>query len=328
MIRRQLLLAPRFARPLYRCYSSIVPPAPLSKDEIVARYKEKLAQVMKEKGASSVDELREHFKDEIVKVREREKIPPPFSIKSTSSESDPSSSSPSSTVSSSSSTPSQSSPAPPNIPKVPKAKKIKNLSSFVDVEKLAQHTEKKEIELIWRARFANKPNALCAVLTVEAFNKIRSNARRYPMFILPLPRDATSGLHAVENPDGASEMQFVQWTFPEKDTVHCLLTSLLEYKLHTEFARPHTTLIFHADLAESHDLVLLNGTVEPDMNISSADAQFLVICLQKFYNLDPRTETDRYAREKALRRLLLLELFHKGEGFNISDLINETQMAD
>lgn len=270
------------------------------------------------KGVSSVDELREHFREDIIKVRECERVPP---ITATS---------PSSASSSDSFTASPSSPpaGASQIPKIPKTKPIKTLSSFVDVDKLSQHTAANEIELIWRARFANDPSALCAVLPADAFQRIKATARQYPMFILPLPRDATDALEAVSNPDGASEIQFVQWTFPEANTAHCLLTSLLEYKLHTEFARPHTTLIFHAELAESHGLVFLNGTVERDMNISAADAQFLVISLQKFYNCDPRAETEPYAREKALRRRLLLELFKKGEGFEIADLIKETQMAD
>ncbi|KAK9246067.1 ATP11 protein-domain-containing protein [Lipomyces tetrasporus] len=282
-------------------YSTVVPS--ISEQDVVERYKDKLDKLMKEKGADTIDELKQHYKDDILRLRQNEKLAPQFKAQRDDSAA-----------------------ALPRIPKIPKGNAIRTLSSYVDVGKLSQHQEIRDIELIWRARHAHDPFSLCATLDVETFERMRSNAQAYPMFILPLPR--VVGAVETNEAKGGTEMHFVQWTFPEKNTTHCLLTSLLEYKLHTEFARPHTTLIFHSELAESRGVVLLNGTVEKDMNISPADAQLLVLTLQKFYNSDPKGITEPYEREKALRRRMLLDLFKSGAGFDVKDLIREAEMAD
>ncbi|KAK9462591.1 ATP11 protein-domain-containing protein [Lipomyces oligophaga] len=289
---------------------------PQSKDDIIQKYKDKLEEKMKKTGTSSIEDLREHYKAEINKLREDERAAL-SNISLNLSQPSPSQSVVTGLHGSAA-----------QIPKVPKEKAIRTLSSYVDVDKLAMHDSLQEIELIWRARHARDPNSLCAVLSAETFNRIRSVAQQYPMFILPLPRDTGASADVIENPDGASEIQFVQWSFPERDTTHCILTSLLEYKLHTDFARPHTTLIFHSELAEKREIVLLNGTVEPDMSVTPADAQFLVAALQKFYNSDPREVTEGYAREKALRRRTMLELFKRGQEFEIKDLISEVHLID
>ncbi|KAK9363915.1 ATP11 protein-domain-containing protein [Lipomyces starkeyi] len=284
-------------------YSTVMPP--ILQQDIVERYKEKLEKLMQEKRVDTLDELKQHYQEDIVRLRQSDKLAQlPFKK-------------PGDNIVH----------AAVNIPKISKEKAIKTLSSYVDTEKLSQHKEIRDIELIWRARHAHDPFSVCATLDVETFERMRVNARKYPMFVLPLPRD----LDAVETGEattGGTEMQFVQWAFPEKNTTHCLLTSLLEYKLHTEFARPHTTLIFHSELSESRGVVLLNGTVEKGMGISPADAQFLVLTLQKFYNSDPKVIMEPYEREKALRRRMLLDLFKSGAGFDMKDLIREAEMAD
>ncbi|KAK9467465.1 ATP11 protein-domain-containing protein [Lipomyces arxii] len=274
--------------------------------DVTGRYKEKLDRLMKERGVSNFNELKEVYKDDILNLREREKASAKKQFNNP-----------------------EQAPAPTQAQtsnlgtKIPKESAIKSLASFVDVEKLKLHSDPKEIEMIWRARHVNDPFSLCATLPREVFDRIKANAVQYPMFILPLPR-------AGDETGTGTEMHFVQWVFPGSNTTHVLLTSLLEYKLHTEFARPHTTLIFHSDLEDSHGIVLFNGSVEKDfsMNVSPADAQFLVLTLQKFYNSDPKTATDKYEREKALRRKLLLELFKTGQGFDVKDLIKEAEMVD
>ncbi|KAK9474018.1 ATP11 protein-domain-containing protein [Dipodascopsis tothii] len=274
-------------------------------EDIVARYEAKLAERMKAERVESLGELRDRYKDKIAEVRQAARVEPPAYVKPEGDEA------------------SEEGPLrerAPQIPQVAPKDAIKRLSSFVDVEKLRMHQDAKEIELIWRARFANDPHALCASVVADRFELVAGNARKYPMFVLPLPRG-----------EGSNEMQFVQWTFPDSHTVHCLFTSLAEYKLHKEFARPHTTMIYHKELAESHGLVLINGSVEKDMSmgVTAADAQFLVLTLQKFYNSDPRLAEGAYEREKALRRRTLLELFKNGtDTFDLQRLIDEAEMAD
>ncbi|KAK9447643.1 ATP11 protein-domain-containing protein [Limtongia smithiae] len=281
---------------------------------IAARYKDKLERAMKEKGVSTLEDLKVHYEDNYKQLREREPLAP------------------TTTSPAAEDAQAKATPRPPVIPKISKEQSMKTLASFIDVDKLRQHTVPREIELIWRARFANDPNALCAVLPADVFKRMRQTAKAYPIFVLPLPRSPIeSGADAAPLSAGgkstAAEIQFMQWTFPEDYTSHCIMTSLLEFKAHKEFARPHTTLIFHTELAESHGIVLFNGSVERDMNVSNADAHFLVLTLQKFYNADTHAES-AYERAKALRRHNLLEMFKGGKNFDLELLLAEAEMID
>ena len=57
-----------------------------------------------------------------------------------------------------------------------------------------------------------------------------------------------------------------------------------EYKLHGEYASPHTTLTFHLELAQDKDLVLMNGFNNKESGISMDEAHLLVVMLQRFYS--------------------------------------------
>ena len=192
----------------------------------------------------------------------------------------------------------------------PVASPIKTLSSYVDVDKLREHTDSKEIELIWRAGHT-KPSLICAVIPSPIYGRIASLARDHPMFILPLPRD--SGV----------EMHFMQFKFPEANVTHILFTSLLEYKTHGEFARPHTTVMHFEDLAEEKGIVLMRGEVDAEQRgIGLDDARTLVMGVQKLYGADVETERGRNRRN-------LIEEFTRGsEEFDVSKLLDELNRID
>ena len=199
--------------------------------------------------------------------------------------------------------PSGTSPSRPVVP--PIISPIKTLSSYVDVDKLRQHTDPKEIELIWRAGHT-KENLICAVIPSPIYTRMTSLSRNHPMFILPLPRD--NGI----------EMHFMQFKFPEQNVTHILFTSLLEYKTHGEFARPHTTVMHFEDLAEEKGIVLMRGEVDAEQRgIGLADARTLVMGVQKLYGADEASERGRVRRG-------LIEDFSKGsEEFDIRKLMDE-----
>ena len=142
-------------------------------------------------------------------------------------------------------------------------------------------------------------------------------AKRYPSFILPLPRDASQ----TEKPEEtqAHEFYYMEWAFhgapaeplhskdvfqkpqpssnPQISTV--LFTPLQEYKLRTSFATPYLVLTNYTDLAQSHGLVLMRGEITPSAANTAAtssgdnadgryllgqrDAQLLAMGLQRFY---------------------------------------------
>ncbi len=58
---------------------------------------------------------------------------------------------------------------------------VKTLSSFVDLDKLTTHQDTKEIEFIWRARFMNDVNSLCAVIPSHTYKRMEDTAKRHPM---------------------------------------------------------------------------------------------------------------------------------------------------
>ncbi|RMZ92654.1 hypothetical protein DV736_g70, partial [Chaetothyriales sp. CBS 134916] len=146
-------------------------------------------------------------------------------------------------------------------------KKIQEpLSSYIDVSKI-QELPAKEIEYIWRLRFASDPLSLCAVVPLSTYQRMQATARQHPQFILPLPRPgAEEGSSDEEgsvktNMAGfeggartAVDVHFLQWA-----TV--IFTHLAAFKLHGAYAQPHTTITHHLDLADSHGIVLLNGGV-------------------------------------------------------------------
>jgi ATP synthase mitochondrial F1 complex assembly factor 1 len=196
------------------------------------------------------------------------------------------------------------------IPIPPAVSPVKTLSSYVDVDKLRRHTDSKEIELIWRAGHT-KDALICAVIPSPIYHRMASLARDHPMFILPLPRD--SGI----------EMHFMQFKFPEANVTHILFTSLLEYKTHGEFARPHTTVMHFEDLAEDKGIVLMRGEVDGEQRgVGLDDARMLVMGVQKLYGADLESERGRNRRK-------LVEEFTRGsEEFDISKLLDELNRID
>lgn len=98
-----------------------------------------------------------------------------------------------------------------------------------------------------------------------------------------------------------------------------LFTSLTAYKLHGEFAVPHTTLTHHLELMGEKGLVLAQGGVVKDSGVSVEEGRWLVMALQKFYGADP-------AEKEGRTRIKLLEQFTKGgEGFRVEDVIAEAE---
>jgi ATP synthase mitochondrial F1 complex assembly factor 1 len=180
----------------------------------------------------------------------------------------------------------------------------------VDVDNLRKHTDPKEIELIWRAGHT-KASLLCAVIPSPIYTRMTSLARRHPMFILPVPRE------------NGVEMHFMQFKFPEANVTHILFTSLLEYKTHGEFARPHTTVMHFEDLAEEKGIVLMRGEVDGQQRgIGLADATTLVMGVQKLYGADIQSERGIYRRK-------LIEEFSKGsQEFDVNKLMEELNRID
>ncbi|OLL26857.1 Protein atp11, mitochondrial [Neolecta irregularis DAH-3] len=186
----------------------------------------------------------------------------------------------------------------------PRFAPLKTLSSYIDVEKISLR-DVKEIELIWSARNNSDPACLYATIPCQVYQRMHQTARSNPMFVLPLPR-GESGV----------EMHLLQWAFPESNISYVMITSLGEYKLKGEYSRPHTVLSHFSDLSQNKAIVLMRGEIENN-RISFDDATLLAMSLQKFY---AAKDTEDYGK----RKQDMINSFTRGDGFDISSLIEET----
>lgn len=194
------------------------------------------------------------------------------------------------------------------------------------------------ISTLWQtlhsAKAISHPNRfLSATIPTSTYATMHALARQHPQFVLPLPREG-----------GGTEFFFLQWAFYEHDQATVIFTSLEEYKLKQGYARPFLTLTHWTDLAEEvptcavgegevgGGAVLMRGeitsTTPPKMAVKGkdgeevsppldqkeryligmADAQLLLLGLQRFYNLEGSGE----AGDREQRRTVL-EGFTKGD---------------
>jgi len=194
---------------------------------------------------------------------------------------------------------------------------------------------------------------------LESYNAMARVAKKYPVFVLPIPRESTPDPSANESTGPPREFFFLQWGFhppptpsvtspnpsepvtsgrssdlPELSTV--LFTPLQEYKLRTSFATPYLVLTFYTDLVQSHGIVLLRGEITPSSTLAAApsekdtperfflsqvDAQLLAMGLQKFYLWgEGRKDGENDSTPEAL-----LKQFHETpEKFSWQDLLTSS----
>lgn len=295
-----------------------------SQERILAKYREKLESKAKQKGLKDLDELREQYKDKIEELRKQAIVPgatgpltpPPSPTQQASAVPDSSQTAhPSSPKS-----PWPSPPPPPGAgsPAAPPPG-VKTLNSFLDLDKI-QSLPEKEIQALWRLRHAANPQSIHFAVPAATFSQLLRSAKQHPSFVLPVPRqmpaDGQAQAQAQTPTQLAAELHYLQFAHPHVDTTTLMFTTLAEFKLRGEFASPHTTVTFHQELAESHNLVLGQGLVTENRGVSVDDARWLVMCMQKFY-----VQT---AEGKA--RSELLDMFTRGDSaFQVDRLIDEAE---
>ncbi|CAG5184053.1 uncharacterized protein ALTATR162_LOCUS10886 [Alternaria atra] len=280
-----------------------------SQERILAKYKEKLEHKAREKGLKDLDELKEQYKDRIEELRKQAIVPgatgpltpPPETTTTTSS------SSSTTTTQAPPKSPWPSPPPPPAASGSPTAPPpgVKTLNSFLDLDKV-QTLPEKEVQALWRLRHAANPQSIHFAVPATTFSQLLRSAKQHPSFVLP------------EQPQTqqAAELHYLQFSHPHVDTTTLMFTTLAEFKLRGEFASPHTTITFHQELAESHNLVLGQGLVIENRGVSVDEARWLVMCMQKFY----------VQTEEGKARSQLLNMFTRGDSaFQVERLIDEAE---
>lgn len=203
----------------------------------------------------------------------------------------------------------------------------------MDVDKF-RDLPAKEIEALWRLRHANSSTTICAAIPLETYQRIAVAARQNPQFVLPVPcqqpvEDAPAESQETQN---AAEIHFLQWAFhPAADdfvassgetanthTSTVIFTNLGAFKMHGTYAQPHTTITHYLDLADDKGLVLLHGQTVPDRGVSTADATWLVSCVQRFYD---------FGGQASGRKGELVRMFTRGdvENFKVEELLEESE---
>jgi len=301
-----------------------------TQERILAKYKEKLESVAREKGLKDVSELKEVYKDKIERLRKEAAVPgatAPLTPPPTPPPSGASSTSASASTNQAPKSPWPAPPPPPTPQTDPTAARpppgVKTLHSFLDLEKISA-LPNKEIETLWRLRHASNPQSIHFAVPSATFNSLLSTAKRHPSFVLPLPRlipaevDPAAPTPSQDPPTTqAAELHYLQFTHPHPQTTTLLLTTLAEFKLRGEFASPHTTITFHSELDNSHGLVLGQGMVMENRGVSVDEARWLIMCMQKFYVV---------GGEEGKSRAELLEMFTRGDGaFKVERLLEEAE---
>ncbi|KAJ4344435.1 uncharacterized protein N0V89_012177 [Didymosphaeria variabile] len=292
-----------------------------AQERILAKYKDKLESKAKKEGLNGVSELKKAYEDKIQELRKQASVPgatapltPPPSPQPSSSSTSPAPTSP------------WPAPPPPPTPQStsPSTSKpppgVKTLDSFLALDKITS-LPAKEVQVLWRLRHASNAQSVHFSLPSSTFTALLENAKRHPSFVLPLPREVPADQLPDANIDAAqsqtaAELHYLQFAHPHANTTTLLFTSLAEYKLRGEFASPHTTITFHSELADSHDLVLGQGTVVEGRGVTVDEARFLLMCMQKFYVVS----------EEGRGRGELLEMFTRGDGeFRVERLLEEAE---
>lgn len=252
--------------------------------------------------------------------------------------------------------PAQNFPGKPNSPATKPANHKRSdgspivpLGDIMDLTRILEtpHTAE-QISALWTAYHTKKSlegrGLLSAVIPRATYEAFLPNARKYPSFILPLPRPEAQ----LEPPkDGAAsnvpvEFYFMEWAqypaphppsldaealfkssksqskSPNPPCTTVIFTPLQEYKLKQAYALPHLVLTHYTDLAHSHDLVLMRGELTPSQSdagrsmLSPSVAQILAFGLQQFYLPGQNAQKAK-----------LLQTFHeKPEEFSWEELIS------
>ncbi|TLS27216.1 hypothetical protein PpBr36_05353 [Pyricularia pennisetigena] len=297
------------------------------RQNIAEKYREKLDRKAKSEGLTGIDELKEAYAEKIKEQRKAAAaIAPPGLDKILADEpaarATHAAESDAKTAGKSTEQQSGNSPSTSET-KTAKdssgSSQVKPLSAIVDLPKVRQ-LPVPELTEIWRLLHTTDPKSLCAVVPAPTYQAMEALARRRPQFVLPVP-----------HPEQGAEMHFLQWTFDAATgTSTVLFTQLAEYKNRGEFAQPHTTVTHHPDLAEDKGVVLMQGSMVDNRGVKISDAQWLVMCLQRFYGgWDPAVSaggSKLQSEERAKARRELVEWFGTGnENFSIEKLLAEAE---
>ncbi|OHE91229.1 ATP11 protein [Colletotrichum orchidophilum] len=277
---------------------------------VVEKYRAKLERKAQQEGVSNIDELKAAYADKIQEQKKKDALSVPGLDHLLNDEPAPTAIPTTATATSETDTQTQTKQTATPIPgsSSSSGNGVKPLHEILDLPKVRELPDK-ELTAIWRLRHASDPTSLCAVIPATTYAQMESLARQNPQFILPVPHESQG-----------AEIHFLQWVFDAASlTATVMFTQLAEFKARGEYAQPHTTITHHTDLAAERGLVLMQGKCLEDRGVKTSHAQWLVLCLQRFYG-------EAEGKERAEERRKLLEWFRLGdERFSVEKLMEEAE---
>ncbi|KAJ2777499.1 hypothetical protein H4R18_005125 [Coemansia javaensis] len=208
-----------------------------------AKYRDKLLQRARERGAGSIDELKQQLKQQSKQQQQQQQQQPTQQTKDAA---------PGDDTGARERRP-RAAGLPPNV---------KALNDIMRVE-LLESKSSEEVGQIWNAYHAGR-DGISAAIPGGTYRELAQVARRNPLFVLPLPRS-----------------EGVEFFLLQVDFHQVHFTSLLEYKTDPAAARPYLTLTHYTDLLDSKDVVLMRGEI--DRHLDPHSAQCLALLMQQFY---------------------------------------------
>jgi len=170
-----------------------------------------------------------------------------------------------------------------------------SLDKIVKLE-LLEKENTETVRKIWTEYHADK-DCITAIIPAPVYGTLYQNSLKYPMFVVPLPRD-----------EGV-EFFLLQFNYHQ-----AMFTSLLEFKTKGEEARPYLTITHFPELIETKDIVLMKGEITDVKVLATANAQYLAFALQQFYVTGGDSKRQ------------LLETFHtKPQEFDYNQVIKEME---
>ena len=221
------------------------------------------------KGLKDVGELREAFKGQIERVRsEASRLGPAVASSIPRSDESANQEAKANTSTSNTATTTTTTANTSYTSQPPKG--LKTLSSYLDITKI-RALPPKEIEALWRLRHSRDARSLVATLTAEKYARMAATARRYPKFVLPIPRPVEDGDKAGDKAsdkaveEGKNTAERVQGQAQEQGPGHDRKEAQKEgrvsgssgtataadiHLLEWTFPAPQTTVLLFTSLAE------------------------------------------------------------------------------
>ncbi|GIX61917.1 ATP synthase mitochondrial F1 complex assembly factor 1 [Babesia caballi] len=157
----------------------------------------------------------------------------------------------------------------------------RTLNEVAKVPLLLQH-DPQTIAGLWQRQFEQRNDVVTCTVDAGSYRQLSNNAKRSPMFILPVQVDRRGTYNMV--------LQYV-------DTKSVLFTSVDSFKvLGMERSPPYFILTFFDELVAQKNIVLVRGDIVNPKDVSKVNAKRLMEATVRFY-------TD-------------MNLYHWVEGFN------------